>query len=368
MPNVYLDRITLDQEYLLRDSEARDLIAAIQGGVLSFVVSNSAANTPKDVKWGNVTGTLVASRDTTGKIYLVPASSGTGDAYVEYVTVTGGTTSSPTYSWEQLGTTSPEFANLGDLAYKNSVSLTKSEATIKNVTGASVTNGAVSVTPTTTKLAVSKAADTTSSAVTGLGTPETANFVKSYPGASSKLVTTSITPAGTATTVSKVSQGTAISVPNVTSAGSASTWAFTTAETTSGSGIYKLTITGANGTAPTLGTAKSIPVVTIDNASVSVATVGTAQTVATGSLATNGTGGSVLTGLGTAVTGAAVTDVGTPSTGSFVTAAGAPSLSTGSTGTTIVTGITSAALSSTAVTVNGSNVTVLKNDTSVVAE
>ena len=61
-------------------------------------------------------------------------------------------------------------------------------------------------------------------------------FVKSYPGATSKLATTSI--------------------PNVTSAGSASTWAFSMG---TGSAAETLIISGGNSTAPTLGTAIRFP-------------------------------------------------------------------------------------------------------------
>ena len=95
----------------------------------------------------------------------------------------------------------------------------------------------------------------------------TDTFVKSYPGATSKLATTT--------------------VPNVTSAGSASTWSFAMG---TGTDAETLIISGGNGSAPTLGTAK---------------------TVATGSLASNGGGDSVMTGLGTATTASAVTGIGT---------------------------------------------------------
>ena len=182
-------------------------------------------------------------------------------------------------------------------------------------------------------------------------------FVKSYPGATSKMVTTSVTPAGSATavvnkvtpstgsvtgvsgstTASKATAGTAVavakagtavSIPNVTNKGSASTWSFSVSD-----GV--LTISGANGTAPTLGTAISVTpavsngsitpytfsditvpvaassattvVTSIDTDSTNVATVGTAVTVATGSLASNGSGSSVMTGLGTASTAKALT-------------------------------------------------------------
>lgn len=100
---------------------------------------------------------------------------------------------------------------------------------------------------------------TSASALTGLGTPSTETFVKSYPGATSKLVTTS--------------------VPNVTSAGTAASWSATVAD----------------------------EVLTFAWTANTPATLGTAITAATGALAANGSGSSVMTGLGTAVTAAGVT-------------------------------------------------------------
>ena len=184
-------------------------------------------------------------------------------------------------------------------------------------------------------------------------------FVKSYPGATSKMVVTSIAPAvdnasvvsgvtaptgsvtgvsgsvtaskaaaGTAKEIAKA--GTAVNVPNVTAAGSASTWSFTVSE-----GI--LTIGGGNSTAPTLGTPISITpavdngeitpytftdvtvpkaatsattvVTSVSTSKTTVATAGEAVDVATGALASTGTGASVMTGLGTASTAKALTGV-----------------------------------------------------------
>ena len=100
---------------------------------------------------------------------------------------------------------------------------------------------------------------TSGTALTDLGTPSTDTFVKSYPGATSKLVTTS--------------------VPNVTSAGTAASWSATVAD----------------------------EVLSFAWTANTPATLGTAITAATGALATNGAGSSVMTGLGTAVTAAGVT-------------------------------------------------------------
>ena len=97
--------------------------------------------------------------------------------------------------------------------------------------------------------------------------------------------------------------------PNVTSAGSASSWSFAMG---SGPDAETLIISGTNGSAPTLGTALSASKVTLGTAlSASKVTLGTAITAATGSLANDGGGDSVMTGLGTATTATAVTGIGT---------------------------------------------------------
>ena len=116
-----ISKITLPSgtTYDIKDATARQMASA---GV-SFTLCTSASNTPKDVTWDNsgttVTGTLAASASTTGVFYLVPAStSGAKDVYAEYVTIVNGST----YSWEKIGTTDIDLANLGDLAYKDSAS------------------------------------------------------------------------------------------------------------------------------------------------------------------------------------------------------------------------------------------------------
>lgn len=116
-----ISRITLPTgtTYDIKDAAAREMISA---GV-TFVVSTEAANTPKDVVWSTgtttVTGTLVASVNTKGSFYLVPATTEGGkDIYAEYITVLKDTT----YSWEKVGTTDIDLSDLGSLAYKDSAS------------------------------------------------------------------------------------------------------------------------------------------------------------------------------------------------------------------------------------------------------
>lgn len=118
-----ISKITLPtgSTYDIKDTVARNAIA----GMVSFdyIKATSAATTPKDVQWNNsgttVTGTLVASSSTVGKIYLVPSTNGTNDVYDEYITVN---TTGTTYIWEMLGNTDVHLSDLGDLAYKDTAS------------------------------------------------------------------------------------------------------------------------------------------------------------------------------------------------------------------------------------------------------
>ena len=191
---------------------------------------------------------------------------------------------------------------------KTTPTISKIKATASNVAiGANGTANAITAlgTPTTSSAITGFGAHTTDSVlgssttfnVTG-GTPTTTNikatasgtalstgnadFVKSYPGATSKLVTTSITPVG----------GTA-SVPGSISAtaGSAASWS----ATVDANGVLSFSWTANTPTSVTIGANKT------------VATAGTATTVATGSLSTSATGGQVMTGLGKATTGKALT-------------------------------------------------------------
>lgn len=418
MPNPEISKIQLPSgnTYDIKDAVARQMIA---GGV-SFIIAWNGTSTPTvaNIPEGvviryndtNYTGTLEASAETIGKFYLVKSSTniGTLDVYDEYTTIEIG----DGYAWEKIGDTQLDLSSLGELAYKDTVTLSKGSGTkvlgtgttfangsstvsftshtTKSAIGAnatfSVTQPTITVTPSTTKIKATASggtvgADGTAAAITGFGahttksalgssatfttsvTPTTTNikatasgtavgangtaaaitgfgahttdtalgtgatftttvtptthtitaeasgtavgangtdtFVKSYPGATSKLVTTT--------------------VPNVTSAGSASTWSFTMG---SGNNAETLIISGGNSTAPTLGTAK---------------------TVATGGLDANGGGSSVMTGLGTATTASALTGVKVTSQPSVVLVSdgGAGAVD----GIDIVTGITSASTS-----------------------
>lgn len=85
--------------------ELKGLISGIDQ--FKYVVSTNAATTPKDVIWGNVTGTLTASADTEFIIYLVPTNAAVSGSYVEYLTIKTGSA----YVWEVIGTTEADLSD-----------------------------------------------------------------------------------------------------------------------------------------------------------------------------------------------------------------------------------------------------------------
>ena len=99
MSTYLISQITLPDghTYDIKDAYARQMIEDLAAGSLAFVKVTDASDTPYGVTWDDsgttITGTLVASADTKGKIYLVPATgiSGRQDIHAEYVTIiTGG--------------------------------------------------------------------------------------------------------------------------------------------------------------------------------------------------------------------------------------------------------------------------------------
>lgn len=193
-----ISKITLPSgnSYDIKDAVARQAIA---GGVTyeiawkgdaTPVVANIPAGVVVTYNGTDYTGTLAASATTKGKFYLVNSGSETNDIYDEYVVVTEGSA----YSWEKLGSSSIDLSALGDLAYKDTATVTFTGGTTDKCLGSDAT------------------------------------------------FTTSVTPSTT-------------SVPNVTAAGSASTWSFAMG---TGNDSETLIISGANGSAPTLGTAISV--------------------------------------------------------------------------------------------------------------
>ncbi len=347
-----ISKITLPSgnTYDIKDAVAREMIS---GGV-SFVIAWDGTSTPDVtkipegvvVKYNGTTytGTLDPDDATVqaGAFYLVKSSTSpsgqTLDIYDEYVPV--GTTGSKT--WEKIGDTQIDLSDvvtgvtltkqtdkaLGEATTFSNASSSVSFAahTTDKVLGESTTftgvDPTITVTPSTTYIKASASgtaigSDGTASAVTGYASPSSDTFVKSVSAETNKnLVTTS--------------------VPNVTAAGSASTWNFSMG---SGDAAETLIISGANSTAPTLGTA---------------------ITVATGATSTTGTGDAVVTGVTIGSSASAITALGTPSTatvltGVKVTTQPTITLATDSSSATgrvqVATGISSATASGTGVTV-----------------
>ena len=147
MPDI--SRITLPSgtTYDIKDEVARQMAAA---GV-SFTISTDAASTPQGVTWDDhgttITGTLVASVSTKGVFYLVPVTTQSGkDIYAEYVTIKLPANAHDEYGWEKIGTTDIDLSDLGDLAYKDTVSVNvKPEGTVSKptFTGNSMTSTGV---------------------------------------------------------------------------------------------------------------------------------------------------------------------------------------------------------------------------------
>ena len=351
MPNeISKVRLPSGNEYTFKDTVARQAIA----GGMSKIIAWNGRSTPDDSKipdvvivthdGNNYFGSLSPDNADTTAFYFVYSSTqiDSGDVYDEYTVVEDGGVK----KWEKIGDTSLDLRNLGDLASKDNVTLSKGSG--DNVLGeaTSFTNSSSSITfsgGATDKVLGSGATFTTTvtpsttnikatASGTAVGASGSDTFVKSYPGTTSKLATTSIP---------NVTGNTNVSIPNVTSVGSASTWSFTMG---TGTDAETLIISGANSTTPSLGA----------NLSASKVTLGAAITAATGSLATNGGGDTVMTGLGTAVTGSAVTGVS-------VTSQPTISLTSGATAGTGVVSVAIGISSATTTTNNKDEVTAITN-------
>lgn len=306
----YLSKFTFPngQTYYLKDEEARQLIGS--GG--TFIIAWNGTGTPDVskipagivVNYGGTayTGTLAATDPSVQSkgFYLVKSSVGdtaAKDTFDEYVIVNDGSS----VVWERLGNTALDVSSLKSLAYKDNVTLQK--GTGKAVLGASTTFTAaesdVTFTGGTTKTALGAGAtfktavDTTKTAYTitsQLLDSPTVNktidtFVKSYPGETSKLDTVK---------VPNLSLGATSEVRGVSNVGSASTWEFNVNEDSE-----TLVISGANGVAPTLADAVQVQSIS----------AGEEITVASGTVSAEGTGSSIMTGLGAAVTAEAASNI-----------------------------------------------------------
>ena len=323
--------------YYVKDSEARDWIEAIASAGIKFTVAWDGESTPDVTKiplgvtvtysGQDYTGTLVASADTAPFIQLVYKKT-TGTApdtrkiYEEYITVTQGSGESGdpyTYFWEEIGDTDISIDDLGALAFKDSVTLNKNTDVVLGE-GTTFTNS-------------------TSNVTFANGTTDA--FVKSYPGSSKKLVKGSVLGVkSTTTTASKATAGTAVTYGNAdvssstitcakaaSSATNVSRIALTSGNTsivetasvtneclTFGSAsVTQSSVTGTNGT-ETFNTAVTastkITPYTFSDVTVPIKD-DNSSSFATGAVADDGGGDSILVGLGTATTANAVTSVGT---------------------------------------------------------
>lgn len=334
--------------YDIVDSGARDLISAINNW--TYVVSTNAATTPKDVTWKDgsttITGTLVASASTEYKIYLVPATTTSGqDIKAEYITVKTGSSS---YIWEKMGDTEIDIDNLGAFAYADTGTVTikpkgstsSSSVSFAAHTTAKVLTSSVTATvpknPTATVKHLTASASggavgvaTSGSAITSLGAASTATFVQSYPGSTSKLSTTSVTGVtSSTTTASKATAGTAVAVAKAGTATTVATGGLGSETTSSSANTLMYSASVSDGVLSfsfkPLSTTTVTPAVsngtitpyTFTDVAVPVK-ASSATTVATGGLSATGGGSTVMTGLGTAVTGTGVTGYASPSTETF---------------------------------------------------
>ena len=359
-----ISKITLPSgnTYNIKDAVAREAIA---GGV-SFIIAWSGNTTPvpANIPAGvvvtyngtNYTGTLAANAAQPGAFYLVKSSTqkDTLDVYDEYVAV--GAAGNKT--WERLGDTQISLSDLGALAYKDSATGTATTSpsavtftgrTTDTVLGSDATF-TTTVTPSTTNIkatasGVAVGANGTAAAITGFGAHTTETFVKSVSADTTKKLVT--------TTVPNVTGNTNVSIPNVTSVGTASTWAFAMG---SGDDAETLIITGNNSTTPTLGTTLSASKVTL----------GTAKTVATGEATTSGSGSAIVTDVTIGDSATAITALGTPTTsncltGVKVTSQPTVSLATGATAGTGVISVATGITSATTTTNNKDEVTAVTN-------
>ena len=358
-----ISKITLPggTTYDIKDAVARNAISNLNNW--TYVIASNAETTPSGVIWNNgsmdIIGTLAASANTLYKIYLVPSTNGMRDIYDEYITIN---TTGTTYIWEMFGNTDVNLSDLRDMAkvdqgivsitpkgtnssssvtfVNNSTdtvlgentTFTNSSSTVEfgpHTTVEVLTSGVTATVPaiagrvkylTAGATGGSVSVATSSDAITSLGTPSTEAFVKSYPGATSKLAQiTVIGVESTTTTASKANAGTAKDVAKA----KASTTAVASGslgEETSTRGVNtpmwgasvnneilsftfkpiettNITEAESNGT---------ITPYTFDDVTVPVKNAN-ATTVATGAVSSSGTGGTVMTGLGTAVTADGVT-------------------------------------------------------------
>lgn len=234
--------------YYLKDAEVRTWIGTGSGSGAEYRITSlesAVAALSNATHWLGITTTALTDGATTNPITIndssVTAVNGDIVQYNNNEFIFNGT------AWQEFG------AGIGIL--KAFAYVDQGTATFTPAGSNSSSSVSFSGTQTDKVLGEDTTFTAADSAVTFTGN-STDNFVKSYPGATSKLVTTTVTPVS--------------SMPS-----------------------FAMDSTDAEMLVITNGSA------------------GSAVTVATGALASNGAGASVMTGLGTASTGSAITELGT---------------------------------------------------------
>ena len=184
-----ISKITLPSgsTYNIKDEVARQIIAG-----LTFIIAwdgtgtPTAANIPKGVVAGGVTGTLEAASEVVNPraFYLVKSattpSSETLDKYDEYAVVKPDTEDSTTWYWEKFGDTKINLTDVvtgvtlnksTDTAIGSDATFTITQPTIALATGATAGTGVVSLTNGVTGKGSS---GNSATVLSGLGTPSTA--------------------------------------------------------------------------------------------------------------------------------------------------------------------------------------------------
>lgn len=282
-----ISQITLPggNTYDIKDSVARAAINGIFVIAWNGTGTATASNVPAGVTAGSVTGTLAASEDTLGKFYLVKSSSVQDptllDIYDEYVTVDNGASASTRYTWEKIGDTQIKLT-----AIVTDVTLNKQ--TTNFVTGYS--------SPTSANVIGANSTFTVTQ-------PVYSNLSQTYLGATSAKPTIDDSKAFNAVTGYSPSSDSFVSEISVTNTNKL--------VTTTVKGISGSSSPGVLNTATVSG-----EVLTIGSTNLTIPTAAAnATTVATGSIASNGTGSAVVTNV-TATPGTALTGLGTPTTSS----------------------------------------------------
>ena len=392
-----ISKITLPSgtTYDIKDAVARDLISAGITFIIAWDGASApvAANIPKGVvvryNNTNTTGTLTPASGISGALYLIKSSttptSETLDIYDEYTIIKPDSEDNTTWKWEKIGDTK---INLTDVV--TNVTLNKTtdsvigtnstfkvtQPTINLTTGATAGTGVISV---ATGISSASASGDEVTALTGLGTASTKNAI----GVNSTFTITQPTvnlTANTSTATGRItyvqSQGTATTTKlSATAAGGGTAWnskdaktvvtgytsptteSFVKSVSPSTSKLTTTTVTGVSGsviaskaTAATSQTTVSGSSNSTSNAdflaniSVSneVLTIGakklstqtttqftfadvtvpkaasSATTVATGGVASGSTGASIVTGVTVGDSADAITGLGTASTASVI--------------------------------------------------